>query len=86
MAYSRDGSTLAIATGSHNDSTVRLWDAVTGREKAILTGHTGAVNSVAYSRDGSTLATGSDDNTVRLWDAVTGRHKAHTHEGYEQGP
>ena len=71
VAFSPDGSTLA--SGS-SDYTVRLWDAVTGQEKAVLTGHSGVVNSVAFSPDGSTLASGSSD--VRLWDAVTGQEKA----------
>jgi WD40 repeat protein len=39
-------------------------------------GHTGAVNSVAYSSDGTQLASGSDDNTVRIWDVASGECRA----------
>ena len=38
----------------------------------VLTGHTGAVNSVAFSPDGARLSTASEDKTARVWSSATG--------------
>ena len=37
-----------------------------------LSGHAGAIPDIAYSPDGSKLATGSGDGTVIIWDTSTG--------------
>jgi WD40 repeat protein len=56
------------------DKTVRVWDAQTGRELAVLR-HAAAVASARFSPDGRHIATISSDDTARIWDAVTGNQR-----------
>ena len=46
-----------------------------------LGGHSGPVNTVAFSPDGKRIASESDDQTIKLWDATTGGHEF-TYQGH----
>ena len=46
---------------------MQVWDALTGAELQQLNGHTGIVNSVAFSHDGIHIVSGSYDKSVRVW-------------------
>lgn len=72
VALSTDGTLLAVAS----DWNAKIYDLRTKRERAVLKGHKGHVLSVAFSPDGTTVATGSFDFTVRLWDVATGKERA----------
>jgi hypothetical protein len=47
---------------------VRLWDVAARRELPALTGHGGAVTSVAFTPDGKALVSASEDCTALIWD------------------
>ena len=49
---------------------IDLWDVATRKLKATLEGHEDDINSVAFSPDSKTLASGSRDDTVKLWDVT----------------
>ena len=59
------GSTWIAA--SRLDGHVLLWDG-TGALRAELPGHSERVVALEFSRDGSTLASGSWDGSARIWD------------------
>ena len=79
MAYSPDGKLLAVATGDGETSAagaIAILDAETLRQRTVLTGHTRAIETIAFAPDGKTLASSSGDATVRLWDPASARELA----------
>ncbi len=65
--------TAPASSPRRGDKTARIWDARTGAQLAVLSGHGDVVDSAAYSPDGTRIVTASDDKTARIWDARTGR-------------
>jgi RNA polymerase sigma factor (sigma-70 family) len=73
-AVSPDGK--VIATGSQ-DCTVRLWDAVTGKEFRRLEGHIDWVCDLCFSPEGKYLASGGNDGFIFVREAATGKVVRH---------
>ncbi|ONI82939.1 hypothetical protein ALI144C_17955 [Actinosynnema sp. ALI-1.44] len=65
IAISPDGRTLASVTAE--DSTVRLWDLAGHGLVADLNAHLGPLNDIAFSPDGTRLASGGTDTNVAVW-------------------
>jgi WD40 repeat protein len=91
LTLSPDGKLLAAGVGNF----IRVWEVLTGKEVTTLTGHEGLViiDSVAFSPDGKTLASGSEPSSfmdsgekkcIRLWDMATGKQIA-AWEGHPDG-
>ena len=71
--FSIDGKTLASA-GSEE---VTLWSVASGEKVTTLRGHTGWIRGLAFSSDGTTLASGGEGGTVRVQNIRTHLESQH---------
>ena len=72
VVFSPTENTMAV--GASGES-VQLLDADTGKLKREFIWDTRYTRPLAYSLDGTMLATGSSDDTFRLWDTETGTER-----------
>jgi WD40 repeat protein len=76
--FSPDGTVVASVGGweyvrDEEEHPVYRWRLGSKGRLRLFLGHTQEVAVVAYSPDGTLLATGGTDRTVRLWHATTGQ-------------
>lgn len=72
LAWSPKG--VFVTEGPEGAGTIDIRDAETGKNALPpFEGHDGDVNDVAFSLDGSRLASTGDDGRLKVWDPSTGR-------------
>jgi len=60
-----------LAAGDQ-DGDIHLWDLASAKALHTLSGHAGLVLRLAFSPDGTRLASGSFDRLAKIWDVNTG--------------
>lgn len=70
LALNSDGNLLVLSNSRAKPYAIKMLDIVTHSpfSDLMLDGHTDYINSLAFSSDGKTLASGSDDKKIILWD------------------
>ena len=76
IATSFDPGAARLAVASNQEPIAVVLDVESGDELFTATGHFAALRDVAWSPDGSTIATAADDGSARLFDAATGQQRA----------
>ena len=73
----------SCSSSTHSPSASRTFFTSISIKTALYTyrGHSAGVIGVAWSPDGTRIASGSDDHTVQVWDAASGGH-VYTYRGH----
>jgi WD40 repeat protein/predicted Ser/Thr protein kinase len=81
VVVSPDGTRLACVFGDGQRVWLAVFDATTGKRKAVCDGHRDGIWAFTFSPDGMRLVSGGEDRLARLWDPATGELLA-TFEGH----
>jgi WD40 repeat protein len=52
---------------------IKIWDSGTGKPLLAIHGHLGTASGLAFSPNGTFMASSGTDQAVRIWDAATGQ-------------
>ncbi len=68
ILFSPDSRSFLAAKSKGKKYVVQMWDVETGNGLGTVSEHTAPIESLTFSPNGKTLASGSQDGTVLLWD------------------
>jgi len=67
VIFSHDSRYLAMSS----DTVIKLWRSQNWAAATTFSGHTDSVNSIAFSLDGTFIASGSMDKSIKIWNVTS---------------
>jgi WD40 repeat protein len=69
LVYFTDSYSLAAV----ENQSITFWDTASGKEIGPVRGHSGAVNALAFSKEGNVVISCGCDRGLRFWDLISGK-------------
>src|ERR1043166_2576924 len=77
VVFSLDGQRLASASGNPRSGArdIKIWDLGNGQEILTYDGHDDIVKHLAFTPDGTLIASAGREAIIKLWEPATGKDK-----------